>query len=681
MTRAPGRLSRTFRVSGIALLAGILLANLGADDGPLEAVKVLGVLAIALAGPVFAVSALRHLLRGLLWRVGSRLFVSYLLIGVLPLFLVAGLVLAALFILSGQSGARRAEGRLLARFDALEAKALEFAGRATSRRPEAVRGSGAFDGWALLPGRGPAEGDGPLGTDLGAVSVPEEGLRAFVTEGPRAFLLAGRRTKAGTLYLYRAADATLEDELSAEAGLNVRFALGRTVVAAGAEASRESDPSARVTIEASGTKTRLSTINTDERRARPEQRTGPGHGGHVVWFLPLGLPVLHVPTGEPSRDEGAALLVRTSMAAEFRSLFGGAELASSGAGAGAVALGVLKGLGVATGVVYLVALLVSSLLVSRIARAARRLSHGFSEIERGNFAAREKLRGQDQLAGLVSGFNEMAGHLEESVAARAEAEALGRELALARELQRRLLPSPDFVFPGVELAADFRPTAAIGGDFYHFLGEGEAVLTVVIADVAGHGLPAGIVMASALASLSALSRGGADTPTLLSLLDEEVRRTTERRAFVTLAHVRFDLAARTAAFTNAGHIYPCRVAPDGSVSWVENPARPLGAGRPATRTTVTVPLVAGECWVFLSDGVVEAMSPDGLEAFGFERLERAVAPTGGSGAREVLESVLSAWRAHTGGDDPEDDRTVVVVRVLDGGTDGPAPRRAPDPGL
>ena len=264
----------------------------------------------------------------------------------------------------------------------------------------------------------------------------------------------------------------------------------------------------------------------------------------------------------------------------------------------------------------------------------------------------------------MNSFNEMAGHLEASVAARAEAEALGRELAIARDLQRRLLPSPDFSFPGVELAADFRPAAAIGGDFYHFLGEGETRLTVVIADVAGHGLPAGIVMASALASLSALSRGGTDTPTLLAHLDDEVRRTTERRAFVTLAHVRFDLAGRTAEFTNAGHIYPYRVAPDGTVSSVENPSKPLGAGRPVERVTVTVPLVDGEAWVLLSDGVVEAMAPDGSEAFGFERLERALAPCGGKGPHDILESVLAAWRAHTGGDDPGDDRTVVVVKIL-----------------
>lgn len=657
-------LTRTFRVSGLAFLAGVLLTALGGDAGFAEALRVVGVLLLVVSVPVFGVSLLRHLLRGLLWRVGSRLFVSYLLIGVLPLVLVAGLAAAALFILAGQTGARRAEARLVARLDALEAKASEFGSREKARRPELVRGSGAFDGWALLPASGSPEGDGPLGTALEKVAVPETGLRALLRSDDRSFLAVGRRTKGGALFLYRTADATLEDELSTEAGLNVRFGLGKTEATGQAGATQAEGTGGSLTIESPGQRTRVASVNQEERKAQGARAPGPGDGGWVVWFLALDLPVLDAATGVRLKDEGGALLLRTSFTAEFRALFGEAKLSDSGAASGTIALALLKGLATATLVVYLVAFGVAALLVARIARAARRLSHGFAEIEKGNFAVRERLRGRDQLAGLVSGFNEMAGHLEASVAARAEAEALGRELALARDLQRRLLPAPDFAFPGVELAADFRPAAAIGGDFYHFLGEGERALTVVIADVAGHGLPAGIVMASALASLTALSRGGADTPTLLGLLDDEVRRTTERRAFVTLAHVRLDLAARRAEFTNAGHLYPYRVAPSGAVSWVENPAKPLGVGRPAERITVSVPLVDGEVWVLLSDGVVEAMAADGSEAFGFDRLETTLAACGGKSAREVLDAVLAAWRAHTGSDDPEDDRTVVVVKVL-----------------
>ncbi|MBK9088909.1 MAG: hypothetical protein IPL90_07635 [Holophagales bacterium] len=324
--------TRTFRFSGLALLAGILLANLGGEEGFAELVKVVGVLAIVVAAPVFGVSALRHLLRGLLWRVGSRLFVSYLLIGVLPLLLVAGLVSAALYILAGQSGARRAETRLLARLDALEAKASEFAGRERARRPEAATGSGSFDGWALLPASGAAEGDGPLGTLLSKITVPEQGLRAFVQDAEKSYLLAARQTKAGTLFLYRNADATLEDELSTEAGLNVRFGLGKTEAKAEAKASQVEGTKGSLTITSPGRTTRVSTLNADERRARAVKKPGPADHGLVVWFLPLDLPALDATTGTPTKDEGAALLVRTSMTAEFQRLFGEAKLSSSGEG-------------------------------------------------------------------------------------------------------------------------------------------------------------------------------------------------------------------------------------------------------------------------------------------------------------------------------------------------------------
>ena len=102
-----------------------------------------------------------------------------------------------------------------------------------------------------------------------------------------------------------------------------------------------------------------------------------------------------------------------------------------------VVLAVVGGLGIATLVVFFLASLVAGLLVYRIARATRRLSTGFGEIEKGNFGHRALLKGHDQLAALVGSFNHMAERLAASVAARAEKEALERELEVARDLQRR----------------------------------------------------------------------------------------------------------------------------------------------------------------------------------------------------------------------------------------------------
>jgi sigma-B regulation protein RsbU (phosphoserine phosphatase) len=302
--------------------------------------------------------------------------------------------------------------------------------------------------------------------------------------------------------------------------------------------------------------------------------------------------------------------------------------------------------------------------VLRIARATRRLSDGFDAIERGDFSHRLKFGGQDQLAGLIESFNRMTSHLGESVDARARQEALELELGLARDLQKRLLPPAGFTFPGVEIAVDFRPAAAIGGDFYHLIAEGDHCLAVVIADVSGHGLPTGIVMASAKASLSSLARTGAETVEMLKSLDEEIRKTTDARTFVTLAYLRFRFDRGFIEYTNAGHIYPYRVSPDGSVTSIENPARPLGLSLHATFRTVETPLVAGDTWVLLSDGIIEAQSASG-EVFGFERFEALLARCGGKSAAEVKEVILQEWKAFNGSEEPADDVTLVVLRILE----------------
>jgi sigma-B regulation protein RsbU (phosphoserine phosphatase) len=320
----------------------------------------------------------------------------------------------------------------------------------------------------------------------------------------------------------------------------------------------------------------------------------------------------------------------------------------------------------ATLVVFVLASLLAALLVSRIARATRRLWIGFGEIEKGNFAHRAALKGHDQLAALIESFNHMAERLASSVSARAEKEALERELEVARDLQRRLLPPAGFSFPGVSIAVDFRPAAAIGGDFYDLSGDART-LTVVVADVSGHGLPTGIVMAASKAALSALAKTGASGTRLMELLDVEVVRSTDPRTFVTLAYLAFDLAAGTVDFTNAGHPYPYRVRPDGTVEALVNAARPLGVALPPGWRTVTAPLLPGDLWVVYSDGLVEAAAEEGGEPWGFGRLEQCLREGAGGSAAALRDRILASQRVHTGHDETDDDRTLLVLRIEERG--------------
>ena len=365
----------------------------------------------------------------------------------------------------------------------------------------------------------------------------------------------------------------------------------------------------------------------------------------------------------PLSGRPVLILVRTSLERESRALFGDLRVAGSERlQMSRVVLTVLGAFGLATLFVFFLASLLAGLLVYRIARATRRLSTGFGEIEKGNFAHRAVLKGHDQLAALVESFNHMAERLAGSVAARAEKDALERELEVARDLQRRLLPPAGFSFPGVSIAVDFRPAAAIGGDFYDLSGDART-LTVVVADVSGHGLPTGIVMAASKASLSALAKTGASGTRLMELLDVEIVRSTDSRTFVTLAYLAFDLAEGTVAFTNAGHPYPYRIRPDGTAEALVNAARPLGVALPPGWQTVVAPLAAGDLWVVYSDGLVEAAREEGGEPWGFARLETCLREGAGDSAAALRDRILAAQRAHTGHDETEDDRTLLVIRI------------------
>lgn len=656
-------MTRTFKVSGLLVLAGTALAAVA--SGGLEA---FGILLLVFAVPVFSVSLLRLALRKVLWRVGNRLFVSYLLVGLVPFGLASCFLLVLAGALAGQQAGRRVEASLRETARALVETARDFEAP-PDRLPDAdtisvlmERYRAARPGvlppptWAYLPDGGPA-----FGPFVGVAGAPSPALAkaagedfAFALAAGKASAVAAQRFGRGLLFVVLPLDERFAAfvEKATGVGASVNFADESP-----SSGPQPADQGGTLSIDDGSSKIRL-------RPAQDAVRSpGAGPGRYLVWPLFTRAIVHDWRTGAPVPKSRLAFVVRTGFATEISALFGDEPIGDSpNVSTRRVAIAVLKALGGIFGVVALVAVVVAALLVLRIARTTSRLWAGFGEVEKGNFGVRLKLGGSDQLSALVDGFNSMAGHLAESVAARAEAEAVERELETARQLQRRLLPPDDYAFPGLSIAADFRPAAAIGGDFYQFLERRPGRVAAVVADVSGHGLPTGIVMASVRATLSALSTTDEPPAKMFARLDEELVRTTDPHLFVTMAHLLFDFEKRTVSFTNAGHLYPWRVEPSGRVTSLENPARPLGVHLPHAFRTVEAPLVDGDLWVLLSDGIVEGESPAG-ELFGFDRMERILAESGGLGAVELRNRILSDWRGFTGGDVPADDRTLLVLKV------------------
>jgi serine phosphatase RsbU (regulator of sigma subunit) len=677
-------LTRTLRRSGALVLAGTVLCALAASGVAGDALMPLGVVLLVFTVPVFAVSAIRHLMRGILWRVGSRLFVSYVLIGVVPILVLFCLLSVGVYFLAGQFAARRAESAFVKRQAGLlplgqELLAPVAAASAPRRRAlfeEAAGRHRELPGllFAWIPDGQPPEGSGPIPT-AALVEAALAGNPPCVLTRSGTTLLFGcaSRTRSGVLLTFVPIGRELARSVEEETGIRTfpyvsRLREGRGPASGKGLTITSRKESAHIDLGATTDEGEPQAARDAlETAAREKVAASMGllEKPWLNWILPVDRPLVDWSTGKPLETERLVLRTRSSIALEFRTLFGRERFGRTrDLETGRIVLTLMSGLSAFALATYLAAALLAAFLVMRIARATRRLSLAFAEIEKGNFCARARLKGQDQLAELVSSFNRMASHLAASVSEKAEKEALDHELGVARDLQRRLLPPADFAFPGFEIAVDFRPATAIGGDFYDLSGTPGESLTVAVADVSGHGLPTGIVMASAKALLSALSRSGAEGPHLLTLLDAEITRTTDSRTFVTLAHLVFRLKERRVDFTNAGHLYPYRVTPDGGVAALANPARPLGIGLPAEFRTVPAPLAAGDLWVVLSDGIVEAVAAGRDEEFGFARLEAILSGCGGLGAATVRDRVLAEWRAFTGGDDPDDDRTLLVLRVL-----------------
>ena len=313
--------------------------------------------------------------------------------------------------------------------------------------------------------------------------------------------------------------------------------------------------------------------------------------------------------------------------------------------------------------VFIAAMVMALFMILGLSRAVNRLSAATGAVQAGDFSARIPVRRKDQIGALQRSFNEMAAGLERLIAERTARRALERELEFAREVQKNLIPGQGLQVEGVEFSTFFEPSAAIGGDYFDILklpGEREGDggrLGVVIADVAGHGLSAGLRMAMLKAGLLTLVEEGKPGRQLLPALDSLVRKASDR-VFVTASLSLIDLSTGIVEMTNAGHPPAYRLR-DGEIEEILLSGSPLGAlGEDYGFRRFE--LEPGDVMVWLSDGFIEAATADG-EVFGYERTMESLKGSADS-AREVRDRILEEIHRYTEGVGADDDLTLVVMR-------------------
>ena len=239
------------------------------------------------------------------------------------------------------------------------------------------------------------------------------------------------------------------------------------------------------------------------------------------------------------------------------------------------------------------------------------------------------------------------------------------EMNLARQIQRNSLLSDFPAIPRCEVYAVYRPARHVGGDFYDVVPTGDGSYLMAIADVSGKGMPAALLSAMLQAALRTQSSPGASLPEILRNINQLLYRSTAIQQFATFFLARLDGRSLKLTFSNAGHNWPVILRRGGRRIFLEKGGTILGILEDADFEEAEVALATGDVAILYTDGVNEAQNALG-QIFGEERIYEVVESLPRDlSANEIADRLLDALAEFLEGVEPQDDITLLVLRVLE----------------
>jgi sigma-B regulation protein RsbU (phosphoserine phosphatase) len=252
-----------------------------------------------------------------------------------------------------------------------------------------------------------------------------------------------------------------------------------------------------------------------------------------------------------------------------------------------------------------------------------------------------------------------------------EEQRLEHDLAMAREVQLRLLPSKPPTAARAQIAARFLAARSIGGDVYDFLDYGNGRIALCLGDVSGKAAPAALYAALVSGILRSLAPQHLSPAQMLAALNDQLQERKLAAQYVTMLMAVWDDATQTLTLANAGSVQPLHVTADTksltnalAVTTLQLEGFPLGLFPDVTYEETILQTKPGDLVVFFSDGIVDALNPQG-EMFGDDRLSTLLQhhPTAHQSAEAAVQAILEAVSLFQAGTDHFDDETVVVLRA------------------
>jgi phosphoserine phosphatase RsbU/P len=637
---------------------------------------------------LLAIVAVRWLRSRLLWRLRNRLIVTYVFIGVIPVFLLVVISLIALYLFAGQFASFVITSDIATHLRSMEASnraiahslanQLERTGKLDPgfvdllrpRRPEWRRrqvcawysdqlpvscsgpeGAPVFDSPSFLKG------------DFGEI-VRDHGMLYL-----RAATVLSEPSESLRVITSEPLDKTLIEEIAGDLG----------------EISFFATPSSRP-----GARPGQSGLIISEAHQQLEQTFSTGTIPPAVNTLdlhiafPIPLQVVDWSTGQRERA-GALARVETRPSVLYARLF---------AALGDYAKGVeyiLLSIAVVFALIELLALWIGTRLTRSITSSVAELYDATTHINRGDFSHRIRVKSNDQLATLANSFNSMTASIERLVEEQKEKQRLENELSIAQEVQAQLFPKEISQLPSLEVHGFCRPARTVSGDYYDFLTLDSNRMILAVGDISGKGISAALLMATIHSAVRAYSiegipllrepaaiavgggtvvknergshrNGGEVSPAaLLGLLNHQLYESTPDAKYATLFLGIYSGSSRRLTYCNGGHLPPMLISEDGTSRLLDCGGTVVGLLDNIEFPEATVQLRRGDLFVAYSDGVTEPENDYG--EFGEERLAQIARENRHLPLDRITAAVTAAVDDWIGDNEQPDDITLVLARA------------------
>ncbi|MDP2320673.1 MAG: SpoIIE family protein phosphatase [Acidobacteriota bacterium] len=666
-----------------------------------EAVDIAGSLALLFAGAYGLTRLAMWAKRRLLWRVRRKLILSYVFVGVVPallvitFFLLAGLILlfnVSSYLVQSRVRSLTDQARFLAQTAQLEVQRSATAANvaeALERRQSSTETRYPYLSLAIIPASGltcPAEGQraarvprtlpAQLPISAGAWShldVPAA-LPKWVTCDGFAGIVAfevppdGVGGESGTRLVMRA--VALPEVANPAWAVVLDMPLSTTI-------------EQRITEETGIRLGEVTAFLGEGRRpplGRAFERRPPDPENTPFFSLATQRWVTFLDfsdwtTGEP---ESASVAILINVWEIYNRI---SVVSQAGVGAmnfGQLLLLVLAVIGTLFLIIQFVALVIGFVLARQITGAVHDLFTGTQHVRSGDFAHQIPVRARDQLGELAESFNLMTGEVTTLLGEMAEKGRMEQEMFAARAIQQKLLPSGPLRVTGLAMSAFCEPAREVAGDYYDFLPITDTMTGVLIADVAGKGLAAGLYMAQLKVIVQSLARLHHEPKEFLSAVNRVVSANLDAASFITMTYGVIDVERREMTFARAGHCPLIHVpadqppgrrkarllVPDGLVVGLQIDDGTLFDGLLQEQT---ISLAPGDLVVWFTDGISETMN-EAFDCFGEERLAQVVEQYAHLPFDQLRSYILAELRAFASGADQHDDMTMILMKM-----DLPAP--------